>query len=62
MSQITKGDHANKAQADDATGIKHGVPAGAANEDSPGGYGGTDRLKNETALHPEAGKDQAKDI
>ncbi len=48
---------------DKDTGMKHGVPAGAAGEESHGGYGGTDRLQSEVApIHPEAGKDQAKDI
>ena len=62
MSEITKGDHAEKAQETDPAGVKHGVPAGAAQGDAPGGYGGDDRLKTETALHPEAGKDQAENI
>ena len=64
MSEITKG--GEKSEGDDLTrddtGTKHGVPAGAAKEESHGGYGGTDRLTTETAVHPEGGKDQAKDI
>ncbi len=66
MSEITKGDQKPKPAQDDLThddtGTKHGVPAGATGEESPGGYGGTDRLATETAVHPEGGKDQGKDI
>ncbi len=66
MSEITKGGEKPETASDDltqdATGTKHGVPGGATSEDSPGGYGGTDRLASETAVHPEGGKDQAKDI
>ena len=73
MSKITKGDHDKKLPddhaegaehlADEQTGMKHGVPAGATQEESHAGYGGTDRLQSESApLHPGAGKDQARDI
>ena len=66
MSEITKGEHKPKAASDhlthDDTGTKNGVPAGATQEESHAGYGGSDRLATETALHPDAGKDQAKDI
>ncbi len=62
MSDGKKSD-GNPDLADKATATEHGVPKGAATEDSPGGYGGTDRLQSEAApLHPEAGRDQAKDI
>ena len=66
MSKITKGDEKPKASGDhlthEDTGTQHGVPAGATQEESHAGYGGTARLATETALHPEGGKDQAKDI
>ncbi len=66
MSEITKGDQKPKATRDDLThadtGTKDGVPAGATQEESHAGYGGTDRLATETAVHPEGGKDQGKDI
>ncbi len=66
MSEITKGEHKPKSPTDDLThadtGTKNGVPAGATGEESHGGYGGTDRLASETAVHPEGGKDQGKDI
>ncbi len=63
MSEITKGGHAaDDTSAKDATGTKNGVPDGATKADSPGGYGGSDRLATETAVHPEGGKDQGKDI
>ena len=62
MSGTEKND-GNPELADKATGTQHGVPAGTADEESHGGYGGTDRLQSEAApLHPDAGKDQAKDI
>ena len=66
MSEITKGEHKPKSPSNDLThddtGTKHGVPGGATAADSPGGYGGSDRLASETAVHPEGGKDQGKDI
>ena len=59
----------NPDLADQATATQHGVPAGAAQEDSPGGYGGTDRLQSEAGPLQQgagndqaAGKDKAKDI
>ena len=56
-------DKTDENLTDKATGTQHGVPKGAATEESHGGYGGTDRLQSEAApLHPDAGKDQAKDI
>ncbi len=56
-------DDGNPDLVDGSTGTQHDVPSGAAHEDSPGGYGGDDRLQSEAApLHPDAGKDQAKDI
>ena len=62
MADIKKND-GNPDLADDATGTQHGVPGGAAQEESHGGYGGTDRLQGEAApLQPNAGKDQGKDI
>ena len=66
MSEITKGEQKPKTSGDhlthDGTGTMHGVPAGATQADSPAGYGSADRLATETAVHPEGGKDQAKDI
>ncbi len=66
MSEITKGDlkpgQPNDHLTDKDTGTQHGIPAGATQADSPGGYGSGDRLATETAVHPEGGKDQAKDI
>ncbi len=54
MSNITKGKPADPALEDKDTGTRHGVPAGAATQDSPGGYGGTDRLQSETGpLQPD---------
>jgi hypothetical protein len=48
--------------SDQDADMKHGVPKGAATEETPGGYGGTDRLQSEAApLHPEAATDEAKD-
>lgn len=47
---------------DPATGTKHGVPHGATQEESKG-VPDSGRQATETApLHPDAGKDQAKDI
>ncbi len=62
MAEITK--KTDKTDlTDKSTGTQHGVPVGAATEESHGGYGGTDRLQSEAApLHPDAGLDQAKDI
>ena len=68
MSKITKGDHDKKLPddhadgaehlADEHTGMKHGVPGGAADEESHAGYGGTGRLQSEVGpLQPDAGKD-----
>ena len=64
MAEIEKTkNEGNPDLTDKATGTQHGVPAGAAQEESPGGYGGTERLQSEVGpLHPGAGKDQAKDI
>ncbi len=62
MAEIEKNNGSPELE-DKSTGTQHGVPAGAAQEDSPAGYGGTDRLQSEAApLVPDAGKDQAKDI
>jgi len=46
MSTITKGKDAPPVKKDTSTNI-HGVPEGAAHEESHGGYGGTDRLQSE---------------
>ena len=63
MAKITNKNDGNPDLEDKPTGTQHGVPAGAATEESHGGYGGTDRLQSESApFHPNAGKDQAKDI
>ena len=63
MAEINNKNDGNPNLADKSTGMQHGVPPGAAKEESHGGYGGTDRLQSESApLHPDAGKDQAKDI
>jgi hypothetical protein len=54
-------ERANPHLHDERTGLINGVPAGAAQEESTG-YPDSGRHQTETALHPEAGKDQAKDI
>jgi hypothetical protein len=55
VSTITKGPGGPPKSGDEETKVKHGVPKGAAQEESHGGYGGTDRLQSETApLHPDA--------
>ena len=62
MAEIEK-TNGNPDLADEATGTKHGVPAGAAQEESHAGYGGTERLQGEVGpLQPDAAKDQGKDI
>ncbi len=63
MAGITNKNDGEPDLEDKAAVTQHGVPAGAAKEESHGGYGGTDRLQSEVGpLHPDAGKDQAKDI
>ncbi len=66
MSEITKGGQKPEPARDNLThaetGTKHGVPGGATGEESQGGYGGNDRLATETAVHPEGGKEQGRDI
>jgi hypothetical protein len=53
MSKITKGDGTPPPPKPAEATIRHGVPEGAATEESHGGYGGTDRLQSEAApLHP----------
>lgn len=47
---------------DKRTGTTKGIPAGSAQEDSPGSYGGTDRLTTETGPVKGNEKDKAKDI
>jgi hypothetical protein len=47
MSKITKGEGGPPPPKAGEANIKHGVPAAAATEDSPGGYGGSDRLRSE---------------
>ena len=63
MAEIDNKNDGNPDLADTSTGTQHGVPAGAAQEESHGGYGGTDRLQSEAApLQQNGGKDAGKDI
>ncbi len=63
MASINNKNDGNPDLTDGATATEHGVPAGAAEVESLGSCGGTDRLQSEAGpLHPGAGKDQAKDI
>ncbi len=63
MSRINNKNDGNPDLADDSAGTQHGVPAGAAKEESHAGYGGTGRLQSEAGpLQPDAAKDQGKDI
>ncbi len=47
---------------DETTGMKHGVPAGAAQEESKGVPDSGRHASETVPIHGEAGKDQAKDI
>jgi hypothetical protein len=54
MSNITKGEGGPPPPKPAEAKIKHGVPEGAAAEESHGGYGGTERLQSEAApLQPQ---------
>ena len=62
MAEINDKNDGNPDLADKSTGTQHGVPAGAAAEESHGGYGGTERLQSEAAPLQQGGKDAGKDI
>ncbi len=49
MSTITKGPGGPPQADPKGANTTHGVPEGVAQEDSPGGYGGSDRLQSEAA-------------
>ncbi len=51
----------NESTQDKATGTQHGVPAGAGQDQSKG-LPDSGRHESETAVHPEGGKEQGKDI
>ena len=63
MSRINNKNDGTPDPTKTATATQHGVPAGAADEESHAGYGGTDRLQSEAGpLQPDADKDEGKDI
>ena len=63
MSEIKNKNDGTPDPADKSVGEEHGVSTDMSQEESHGGYGGTDRLQSEAGpLQPNAGKDQGKDI